>query len=176
MPSILPLLSLSLSGPLPLPSSHNTHQGSYLYMAPEITLGAPYNQAADVHSLGVLLWEVFAGKTVAAVVLASTPPGADLGSVAELYAHRVARGFRPPIPAAWPETVRSLVGACWAHAPEARPRAAAVAAALAGLAGAEAGRLARWGAAWEAGLPAGGGGGGSGGGGPAGEGKCCACM
>ena len=167
---------------VPPPPQHNRHvfaltakTGSYLYMAPEITLGSPYNQAADMHSLGVLLWEVFAGKTVAAVVLAATPPGADLGSVAELFAHRVARGFRPPIPPAWPETLRSLVSACWAHAPDARPRAAAVAAGLAGLA-AGAGR---WEVGWAAGLPDGGGGAGEGGGAaPEGGvlGTCCACM
>lgn len=155
--------------------------GSYLYMAPEITTGAPYHQAADVHSLGVLLWEVFAGKTVAAVVLAATPPGADLASVAELYAHRVARGFRPPIPSAWPELARSLVSACWAPAPDARPRAAAVAAALAALASTPPAQMAKWQAAWEAALPVGGEvGGGLGGGGAAGSGGglggCCACM
>jgi len=159
--------------------------GSYLYMAPEITLGTPYNQAADIHSLGVLLWEVLAGRTVAAVVLAATPAGADLGAVAELYAHRVARGFRPPIPPAWPELARSLVSACWAHAPEARPRAAAVAAALAGLAAAPPRLMHAWQPAWAGGLPSGGeapGGGGGGGGGEGGGraggvgGGCCACM
>ena len=123
--------------------------GSYLYMAPCVTLCLPYNERADLFSLGCVLWELFSRRALATVVLggagASGATGADLARVArvaELYAHRVARGFRPPIPADWPPRVRALVAACWAGSPAERPTAAAVAAELEAMLGD--GTLAEW--------------------------------
>ena len=93
-------------------------------MAPEVTLSLPYNEQADVFSLGTVLWELLSRQTVGAAVLAGAT--GDLARVAELYAHRVARGFRPPLPRSWPEEVRALVTDCWDARPAARPRAAEV--------------------------------------------------
>ena len=39
----------------------------------------------------------------------------------EIYAEKVARGYRVPIPSRWPEPVRELVASCWAQEPEDRP-------------------------------------------------------
>ena len=102
-----------------LPTKNNS------YMAPEITLSLPYNEQADVFSLGTVLWELLSRQTVGAAVLAGAT--GDLARVAELYAHRVARGFRPPLPRSWPEEVRRLVTDCWEARPAARPRAGEVA-------------------------------------------------
>lgn len=93
-------------------------------MAPEVTLSLPYNEQADVFSLGTVIWELLSRKTVGAAVLASAT--GDLARVAELYAHRVARGFRPPLPRSWPEEIRNLVTDCWDARPAARPRAGEV--------------------------------------------------
>lgn len=93
-------------------------------MAPEVTLSLPYNEQADVFSLGTVLWELLSRQTVGAAVLAGAT--GDLARVAELYAHRVARGFRPPLPRSWPEEVRKLVMDCWDARPAARPRASDV--------------------------------------------------
>jgi hypothetical protein len=112
----------------------------------QVTLCLPYNERADLFSLGCVLWELFSRRALATVVLggarAGGATGADLARVAELYAHRVARGFRPPIPADWPPRVRALVAACWAGSPAERPTAAAVAAELEAMLGD--GTLAEW--------------------------------
>ena len=130
--------------------------GSYLYMAPCVTLCLPYNERADLFSLGCVLWELFSGRTLASVVLASAAGGpvSDPARVAELYAHRVARGFRPPLPPEWPERVRALVTACWRAAPADRPTAAAVADELEAML--KDGVLAEWDAAIAAGTDDGG--------------------
>ena len=94
-------------------------------MAPEITLSLPYNEQADVFSLGTVIWELLSRKTVGTAVMAGAT--GDLARVAELYAHRVARGFRPPLPRSWPEEVRKLVTDCWDARPASRPRASEVA-------------------------------------------------
>jgi Protein tyrosine and serine/threonine kinase len=46
------------------------------------------------------------------------------------YAEKLADGFRQPIPAAWPEKVRTLVSDCWQQKPRKRPSAADVLARL----------------------------------------------
>ena len=160
--------------------------GSYLYMAPCVTLSLPYNEQADLFSLGCVLWELFSGRTIASVVLAggggdpgegvrgeegggargreADPRPPSSARVAELYAHRVARGFRPPIPETWPEPIRSLVAACWRGAPGERPRAREVAEAL--DAALSDGTLAAWDEAAAA----------EDGGGWSGGRLCCACM
>ena len=36
--------------------------GSLRYMAPEVALSQPYNEKADIHSFGILLWQINTGK------------------------------------------------------------------------------------------------------------------
>ena len=38
-------------------------------MAPEVTLSLPYNEQADVFSLGTVIWELLSRKTIGAAVL-----------------------------------------------------------------------------------------------------------
>ena len=51
----------------------------------------------------------------------------------EIYAEKVARGYRVPIPRRWPEPVREMIAACWAQEPCDRPPAADIASLLAQL-------------------------------------------
>ena len=87
-------------------------------MAPEVTRCKPYNEKADVFSFGIVLYQLFARQTFAAVLLLlSRGDPVDC----EIYAEKVARGYRVPIPARWPEAVRELVAQCWAQDPADRP-------------------------------------------------------
>lgn len=43
--------------------------GSLLYMAPECYLALPYNEKADIFSLGILIFELLSGQTLASTVL-----------------------------------------------------------------------------------------------------------
>jgi Protein tyrosine and serine/threonine kinase len=90
---------------------HLTGQsGSLLYMAPEVFLNLPYNEKADVFSLGVVLFELFLGCQLADLVLAERTWGA-----AREYAAGVAAGRRVATNAL-PRYVAPLVEACWQQA------------------------------------------------------------
>ncbi len=90
--------------------------GTPQWMAPEVLQAEPYNEAADVYALGIVLWEVATRRC-------PYDDAPDLAGVA--LAMRVVRdGLRPSIPE---EADRGLVGlakACWASDAAARPSAA----------------------------------------------------
>jgi len=72
----------------------------------------PYTTAADVYSLGIVLWELFACQT----------PFDDAGFM-ELV-KRVGRdGETPPLPSNCPPKYASLLRACWRRDPQQRPSA-----------------------------------------------------
>lgn len=85
-------------------------RGTPRYMAPEVLAGRA-DQRADVYSLGVLLYEVFAGRLpfeaerVAAALLSN-------------------EALEPEFPEAFPDGLRSIVRRCLALDPEQRPRSA----------------------------------------------------
>ena len=108
-------------------------------MAPEVTRSKPYNEKADIFSFGVVVYQLFARQTFSAVLLLlSRGDPVDC----EIYAEKVARGYRVPIPRRWPEPVREMIAACWAQEPCDRPPAADIASLLAQLK--EAGCFERW--------------------------------
>jgi tetratricopeptide (TPR) repeat protein len=94
--------------------------GTAAYMSPERIFGEPSGEAADVWSLGVLGWE-----------LASGSHPFDLERPGWLERIAGAKKERPPLPPGTPPALATLLDACLAEAPEARPSAAELAGALA---------------------------------------------
>ncbi|KAK9918800.1 hypothetical protein WJX75_007031 [Coccomyxa subellipsoidea] len=91
--------------------------GSYFYMAPEVVNEEPYNEKADVFSFGVILYEIFVGEITSQMVVGPTGDA----MAAELYASKVAGGYRRPLPSFLPEKLRELIADCWAQDMHARP-------------------------------------------------------
>ncbi|MFH0903169.1 MAG: protein kinase [Pseudomonadota bacterium] len=98
-------------------TSRNALAGTPLYIAPEGWRGSPITEAADIWALGVVLYELLAGRhpyqetrlSVLTAAVASPSPAPPL-----------------PLGCAEPEELRALVAACLEKAPEARPTAADV--------------------------------------------------
>jgi serine/threonine protein kinase len=84
--------------------------GSPRYMAPEVALGQPYNQKADVYSFGLLLWEICELK------VAYDGHGFD-----SLTACVFEGNERPPItPKKWNQTLTDLMKNTWSRRIERR--------------------------------------------------------
>lgn len=92
--------------------------GSYLNMAPEVVMGQPYYEKADIFSLGCIIFEVFS-KAVTAAAVATT--GAE--DEFEQIASKVAQGYRRDMPKHWPQALKDLVALCWSQSPSDRPTA-----------------------------------------------------
>lgn len=95
--------------------------GSYVYMAPEILHGKPYNESVDVFSMGIIVFEVFSKRVIGADYMNTTQ-----WDESEAHAERVAAGWRPPFPERMPENIRKLVDRCWSGVPALRPSMAEV--------------------------------------------------
>lgn len=84
--------------------------GSLRYMAPEVARMDSYNEKVDVHSFGILLWQV---------------ASRDLpfkGFTREDYMKFVVEfGLRPDVPSSWPKSVKKLLSQCWDPGAELRP-------------------------------------------------------
>ncbi|KAF6257343.1 hypothetical protein COO60DRAFT_1626853 [Scenedesmus sp. NREL 46B-D3] len=106
-----------------------THQGGTPnYMAPELFNGSRVDEAADVYSLGCILYECLARKRPFGELL-----GHDARSFNLLFKIIVAVAInkeRPQLPASTPPRLAALISRCWQEDPRQRPRAAAVAAEL----------------------------------------------
>ncbi|KAK9811579.1 hypothetical protein WJX72_006439 [[Myrmecia] bisecta] len=102
--------------------------GSLMYMAPEVLLTTIYNEKVDVFSFAVILFELLSYRTS----LSMLPQPVSMDQ-AYRYAHKVANGYRRPLPAYWPEELRVLIADCWAAHPSQRPSFADVAARLADM-------------------------------------------
>jgi serine/threonine-protein kinase TNNI3K len=84
--------------------------GSRRYMAPEVVRSVPYGFKADVFSLSILLWEMFALAT----------PFAKFDA-ARHYDFVVAGKQRPKMNAQWPAALRGLMQDGWADQAMDRP-------------------------------------------------------
>lgn len=81
--------------------------GSLLYMAPEVFLNLPYNEKADIFSLGVVIFELFYGVQLSDMVLEERT-----WAQAKKFAKGVAQGERVST-AVLPPAIGQIVAACW---------------------------------------------------------------
>ena len=89
-------------------SAAKSRTGTSYYMAPEVFREAGYGLAADVYSLGCVLFDLLSGN----------PP--FTGSAEQvMYGHLEKK---PLIPDVWPEPVRHLLADCLAKEPSERPK------------------------------------------------------
>lgn len=86
-------------GPGPYKLTGNT--GTLSYMAPEVYYCKPYDQRCDVHSFGLLLWEIFALEKVS-----------DVFGVETFVKVSLEQGARPPLDPHWPEELRDIMRKC----------------------------------------------------------------
>mmetsp|Transcript_40151 Transcript_40151/g.46985 ORF Transcript_40151/g.46985 Transcript_40151/m.46985 type:complete len:507 (+) Transcript_40151:443-1963(+) len=84
--------------------------GSLRYMAPEVTLGKPYNLTVDTYSFGILFWQICALATPYA------------GYTCKMHSdYVVGMGRRPKIDKTWPLAWERLMTDCWNGDLTARP-------------------------------------------------------
>lgn len=94
--------------------------GSIRYMAPEVMLGKPYNEGADVYSLSVLIWELLSLQTPYSYYMKRS-----------VFVERIAHmGRRPKIDPEWPRDIRELLTCGWSNHVSRRPRMAHMSLAL----------------------------------------------
>jgi len=85
--------------------------GTPRYMAPEVGLERGYDASVDVHSFGVLLWEILSLKK----------PFGHVRSAGELRRQVFEEGMRPKLARAWHLCLKELMRGCWSVLPEERP-------------------------------------------------------
>ena len=86
-------------------------KGTLLYMAPEVMMGSPFNEKADVYSFGIVLWEIL-------TFTEPFPHHTNVPGFVKAVAHE---GERPVIPPSAPSSLVSLMGDCWRPAFDQRP-------------------------------------------------------
>jgi len=95
-------------------SELNTYGGTPLYMAPEKLMGEAHNEAVDVYSFGLILWELYTRQRA----FESYSKGGQL----PLFITAVAtKGERPTVPPDCPQELSQLIRTCWARDPSTRP-------------------------------------------------------
>jgi hypothetical protein len=81
-------------------------------MAPEVALSSPYGLSADVHSFGMILYEI----------CAMNKPYGGIKDIAT-FKHKVICGGRRPVPKDWwPAFIKGLVNDCGLTEPRLRPK------------------------------------------------------
>ena len=84
--------------------------GSLRYMAPEVALGLPYSEKADVYSYGILMWQMARDKVP------------FKGMSRENFTKEVVKGGeRPKLDNYWPKNFALLLTDCWNKDQEKRP-------------------------------------------------------
>jgi len=80
-------------------------------MAPEVLMGKPLSEKADVYAFGIVFWEMLTG----------VEPFAEHESYNGFVSAICQKRERPPIPADMHPSVTKLLQDCWAHEATARP-------------------------------------------------------
>ncbi len=86
-------------------------KGTLLYMAPEVMMGAPFNEKADVYSFGIVMWEIL-------TFTEPFPHHTNVPGFVKAVAHE---GERPVIPPGTPLSLVSLMQDCWKAQYDQRP-------------------------------------------------------
>jgi serine/threonine protein kinase len=85
--------------------------GTPRYMAPEVGLETGYSFPADVHSFGILLWQICALKK----------PFDKVESVDQFHKVVFVNGTRPKLCKYWPQVLRDIMTSCWSVSAADRP-------------------------------------------------------
>lgn len=99
--------------------------GTLHWMAPEVIDGKHYSMSADIYSIGVVLYEMFA----------RAHPFDDIHP--HMVPSLVTQGKRPELPKNLPKSLAKLIRDCWHERPKTRPPAARVLSTLLSLRGTE---------------------------------------
>ena len=103
------ITDLGLCGPVDDESSGKIY-GIIPYIAPEVLQGKKNTKESDVYSVGMLMWEIFAGH----------PPLDDRAHDPDLILE-VCEGLRPPLLSNMPADYIQMMKKCWDVDPSKRP-------------------------------------------------------
>jgi len=85
--------------------------GTPLWMAPEVMMGRPLDEKADVYSYGVVLWEIITQQA----------PFSEFGDYRVFREAVCKRGVRPPIDDTMLPSLADMIQLCWHQDPHQRP-------------------------------------------------------
>src|SRR6266511_4606570 len=103
------ITDLGLCGPVDDKSSGKIY-GIIPYIAPEIFQGGKNTKQSDVYSIGILMWEIFAGH----------PPFDDIAHGPGLIL-KICEGLQPQILPSMPDDYAQMMQRCWDIDPSKRP-------------------------------------------------------
>lgn len=95
--------------------------GTCAWMAPEVMVSTKYSAKADIFSLGMVLYEIFAQKL----------PYADVEQ--HMISRLIEKGTKPAIPKSVPKAAVKLIKECWSEKPAKRPACSRILASLEGM-------------------------------------------
>jgi len=102
---------LSVIKPKALKKIRETAKGTPLTRAPEIMLGQPFDQKADVYSFGMVMWEIVTSQDL-------FPHHSEYDEFMDAI---VNKGERPPIPKDCLPSLAAMMTDCWQKDPAKRP-------------------------------------------------------
>lgn len=97
------------------PGITSSIRGSFPWMAPEMITSQEWSDRTDVYSFGIIMWEIFSGKTP------FVEPGENVNPMSLLF--RIAKGERPSMEMIThlSQDLLALIEACWDTTPKKRP-------------------------------------------------------